>query len=115
MSRSQLMGLYGILMLDFNVLYNLDNYGGIYLIFSGISIELYVLWCYKDVLLGNYIKKLVYGILLVCIILVNESLNCNRMMSVYIFPYHIFVEFTGMYIFITLIKCMLELEKLSNQ
>jgi hypothetical protein len=78
---------YSVILLDVFVALRV---GGIWQLFTGIMV---LLSCHPPD------KKVVYGALVVMVLLVNEYLNCEKMVAWFDFPYHVLLELSGMYTF----------------
>jgi len=102
------------ILLDIYILYN--YIGTVYNAVSGINIWVIVLitglW---NVNLPTVVKRLLPILLILFAVIIvlffNEKYNCNAMMNMYVFPYHIAIEILGLiisslfaYIFILLEK-----------
>jgi hypothetical protein len=84
-------------------IYIFSNYSVIYYLTTQ-SIIFISLLLYYFPLLPKFIKSSIYKIIflisIIIVLFINEMYNCERMMSIYKhFPYHIFIEITGIVLF----------------
>jgi hypothetical protein len=99
----------------------LNYIGTVYNAISGINICIIVLitgmW---NVKLPIIVKRLLPILIMLFAIMIalffNEKYNCEAMMNIYVFPYHIAVEIMGLIIssLFAYIFLLLELEKIKN-
>jgi len=107
------------ILLDFYIF--LNYIGTVYNAISGINICIIVLitgmW---NVKLPIIVKRLLPILIMLFAIMIalffNEKYNCEAMMNIYVFPYHIAVEIMGLIIssLFAYIFLLLELEKIKN-
>jgi len=93
---------YMVLLVILDV-YTFYNYSFIYYLTTQ-SIIFISLLVYYFPLLPAFIKKSIYQIIffvsIVIVLFINETYNCEKMMSIYkYFPYHIFIEIIGIILF----------------
>lgn len=93
---------YLIVLICFDI-YSIFNLTIIYYLLSQSAIFISLLLYYFS-LLPKFIKTSVYQIIffvvIIIILFLNEKYNCKKMMSIYPdFPYHIFIEITGLILF----------------
>lgn len=79
--------------------------GGIWTVVFGLLIlSIIVIGSYQ--ILPAYFKKnliwLAFGLVILLSLIYNESVNCHKMMQIYEFPYHMFVELIGLMLFASL-------------
>jgi hypothetical protein len=84
-------------------LYTFFNFNIVYYLITFLLIFISILFYYYS-LLPNYIQNSIITIffveILVVLLFLNESCNCQSMLEFYPeFPYHIFIELAGMYAF----------------
>lgn len=79
--------------------------GHTWMIISGLSVFAFSMICSYS-LLPKYFKKglmwLIILLILLIIVMYNESIHCDKMIEYYHFPYHIFVEIIGLILFVYL-------------
>lgn len=81
------------------------NVGGIYTIFTGLSIlAVIIVGLYPQ--LPDKLKRrlpfMLVGLALLAVLFVNEAKNCDAMMDAYKFPYHAAIEIVGFALFVAL-------------
>jgi hypothetical protein len=108
------------LILLFTVLFLIDLYiyvkiKKVFMILSGsilyitiFAILYYRLHLSKDI--NNLFRVLILFIIVIIILVINEAMNCKKMMDIYEFPYHIMIEILGLIVFIIMgiIYCKIE-------
>lgn len=91
------------MFLIFFDIYAFFNMNVVYYIFSQALLFLSVLFYYYPFLKINIKTKihiLSFLVILIIFLFINEIYNCKNMMEIYpYFPYHVFIELTGMYLF----------------
>jgi hypothetical protein len=74
----------------------------LYMIFTGFSLPIIITLSYYN-LYPDYMKKnipyLILLLVIVVILILNEKINCENMISFAIFPYHAFIEILGLVLF----------------
>ncbi len=95
-------------ILSSDIYLTIEKYPFIYTFFTQISIFLIILVSYYSYLnqsLRNIIKLLIPLTIVVSLIVLNEKYNCSTMLSNYPdFPFHIFVEITGFFILVIIVR-----------
>lgn len=94
--------LYTFILLIFIDLYFIWKFRGLFMMLSGFTILLFVYYTHFHLIPGSlrkYMYAMIILLLVLIILVVNESLFCDRMMEKMQFPYHIFVEFIGTILF----------------
>lgn len=79
--------------------------GGIYTIFTGLSIlAVIIIGLYPQLptKLKVRLPFMLLGLLLLAALFVNEAVNCDKMMEAYTFPYHAAIEIVGFVLFVAL-------------
>ena len=92
-----MIALFILIIIDF---YVWSYVKGVWTVITGLSILIMVVF-------GSYAaipKELLYyfyifliGIICLLLVIYNESINCEKMLDIYSFPYHIFVEIIGIF------------------
>jgi hypothetical protein len=89
------------------------NVGGLWIIMTGLSIMTLVvfgnLWVFPKGLRKNLIC-LAVGFLILLGFIINEKINCEKMMQMYELPYHALIEATGLVLFWLLAQLFIQWE-----
>jgi hypothetical protein len=95
-----LLFLGSLIALDMYTFFNLSI---VYYLISFLMMFISILFYYYPLLpdyIQNSIKTVFYIEIIVVLLFLNETCNCEKMLEFYPdFPYHIFIEFAGMYAF----------------
>lgn len=89
-----------LILLDLYVFFII---GGLWTIITGLTliVSLFIVYFYELPYFFKYNlqQKLIPGLIVLFVLFTNEALNCDKMMSFYIFPYHSIIEILGFYLF----------------
>jgi len=93
------IGLLFVIIID---LYVWTSVQGIYMTFSGLAVLIYVVlgsWRMFPTFVQKGLLWIMAGFLILLALIWNEKQNCEKMLKAFVFPYHVFIETTGLILF----------------